>query len=77
MARAEFDIGTIVEQIAHEATETLDDFIFTTVSTFCNTVTQRKIPKRMLACALIEYRTNHPEDFERMVSDYEEELENS
>lgn len=77
MASAEFDIADIVQRISHEVTETLDDFIFTTVSPFCDTVTQRRIPKRMLACALIEYRENHPEDFERMVSDYEEELENS
>ena len=53
-----------LNKIVITVNETLDDFIFTTVSEWCGEKTEMKISKRILKQALIEYRQNHPEEFE-------------
>ena len=52
-----------------EAQETRDDFIFTHISNFLGAEYQTIIPKKLLIFALDEFRHNHPDIYESMISD--------
>ena len=47
----------ITYKIVTEVQETMDEFIFTTIQPFCESVVQRKISKQELADALMLYET--------------------
>lgn len=61
-----FDPKEIVEKIITEAQETEENFIFTTVRPYCESVTELVISKKILINALLEYKRNHPEEFEKL-----------
>jgi DNA-binding transcriptional regulator YhcF (GntR family) len=48
--------NTYVTNIAHKVSEDYDDFIFETLSPFCEEVTQQKISKQELKFALLHYK---------------------
>ena len=47
----------ITYKIVTEVQETMDEFIFTTIQPFCESVVQRKISKQELIDALVLYET--------------------
>ena len=60
-------IKDMPERIITRAVEETDKFIFTTIRSYCETVTQLIISKPLLERALVEYFENHPEEREKAV----------
>ena len=58
-----------VYKITMEAKETEDDFIFTRLSEFLHDKYQTVIPKKLLLCALEEFRHNHPDIYDCMIQE--------
>ena len=48
-------IHTMTEEVAIKVTESLEEFIFETISPFCNETTKRKVSKHDLTQALMLY----------------------
>lgn len=56
------DFDTYVNQLVMSFKETEEEFIFNTVSPFCDNIMQRKISKEELINALYRYRTLQSEN---------------
>jgi len=52
-----FNITDETYKIVTEVQETMDEFIFTTIQPFCESVVQRKISKQELIDALVLYES--------------------
>lgn len=65
-------IDDIINKINRSVRETEDDFIFTTVQPYCETVTERKISKRVLIRALQCFMTEHNEEFKFLTKERED-----
>ena len=59
-----------IETFRHKVTEDYDKFIFETVCPYCEKVTQRIIPKELLARALTTYKAEYPEEWNMIMEKY-------
>lgn len=54
------DMQEEMNHIITHVTETMDEFIFETVTPWLSNATKLKVDKKLLIDALIEYRQRHP-----------------
>jgi hypothetical protein len=68
------DFETYTAKIVQNVKETEDEFIFQTVSSFCNEITQKEISKKDLINALVHYKELEEENEALKDKLYEVEL---
>lgn len=60
-------------KFAQYVQETEDDFIFTTIKDYCESVSEMKVSKAVLRRALYCFKTEHKEEYEYLTRREEEE----
>ena len=70
---ADLPIFTDVTKFAQTVQETEDDFIFTTIKDYCESVSEMKVSKAVLRRALYWFKTEHKEEYEYLTRREEEE----
>lgn len=53
--KMEFDISKMVEEIAMQAKENQEEFIFQTIQPYCENIIEQRISKKELELALLQY----------------------